>query len=93
MKQPMAIPKVMGKITLLLNSAIRDAVEHLEEGRTVNDLEIATYGKLEYYNDGHKVFSWKGKEALIFYPMTVGPDAFGDPELTFSFEKLYDEID
>ena len=87
------IPKVMSKITLRLNSAIRDAVEHLEEGHTHSDLEISVHGNLRYYEDGHKVFSWKGKDAIVFYPMKIEVDENGNPQIDFSFEKLYDEID
>ncbi len=92
-RQPIAIPKVMDKITLLLNSAIRDAMEHIEDGRTVSDEEIREFGEMRMYDDGHKVYTWKGKDVLIFYPMTMGLDQFNEPELTFSFEKLYEDIE
>lgn len=89
------IPKVYNKITLRINSALRDAIEHLEPDAKYNniDLYISTHGELFMYEDGHKLFRWKGKDTILFYPIKPELDEYGHLQLDFSFEKLYEEIE
>jgi len=80
------IPKVSNKITFKLNSAIRDAVEYLE-GNFPGDVTIATFGNLRVYEDGNKIFVWKGRDCIHFHPIVIDEEN----NLIFTYDKLYME--
>ena len=85
MRAEIQIPKVTDKITFMLNSAIRDAVEYLE-GNFPGDAIIALHGVINKWNDGNQEFVWKGKTVIHFHPLEMHSDGVN---ILFIYDKLY----
>lgn len=62
----MDMQDIMVQASKFMQAEIRDCAEWMEDGELPSDETIAQCGVLDCYDDGTKVFRWKGKECLIF---------------------------
>lgn len=62
---------LMMQLSKFMQAEIRDCVEWMEDGNLPSDEVIAQHGELDCYDDGTKVFKWKGKECIIFDAIEV----------------------
>ena len=78
------IPKIRDAVEFKRTVAIRDAVEYME-GENLSDDMISLLGAFNVYEDGTMVFTWKGKDAVVFAPLRLDEDR----KLVVEFERLY----
>jgi hypothetical protein len=51
-----------------MNEQILNALEILDP-TLASELNISIHGNLRVYSDGHSIFSWKGKDIILFEPV------------------------
>jgi hypothetical protein len=74
-------------LTYFMNEQIRNATEILED-RIVSDIEISAYGKIQLYQDGTRVFLWKGKPTILFTFFTTSAGLEIEAQHKYDDERL-----